>query len=233
MELMLLFLQKSGAPDASAAERTEMQKFAEALTAQGKLRRGGALGTAGEGARVRVRDGNAMVTDGPFAEGKELVAGFWVVDVADRDEAIDIARRTAHARRGGIVEVRALHSRHAYDDSGRGHPFLLAFHMEPGLTDCDGAKLREMVEFGEALADDGKLIETAPLKGEPKPARIEQHGTKTLVTDGPFAEAKEAVGGYSIVRAASRADAIALAKRYPHARWGPVQVREIVFLDRV
>jgi len=58
-------------------------------------------------------------------------------------------------------------------------------------------------------------------------------GGKSLVTDGPFAEAKEAVGGYSLVRVAGRAQAIELAKRYPHARWGPVEVREILFFDSV
>jgi len=53
------------------------------------------------------------------------------------------------------------------------------------------------------------------------------------VTDGPFAESKEGVGGYSVVRVAGRTEAIELAKRYPHARWGPVEVREILFFDEV
>jgi len=52
-----------------------------------------------------------------------------------------------------------------------------------------------------------------------------------LVTDGPFAEAKEVVGGYNLVRAASRAEAIELAVRCPHAKWGSVEVREIMFFD--
>jgi hypothetical protein len=53
------------------------------------------------------------------------------------------------------------------------------------------------------------------------------------VTDGPFAEAKEAVGGYSIVYAADRAEAVEIAKRSFHARWGPVEVREILYFDPV
>ena len=40
-----------------------------------------------------MRDGKAFVIDGPFAESKEIVGGFWIVDVAGRDEAIGIARR--------------------------------------------------------------------------------------------------------------------------------------------
>jgi hypothetical protein len=77
------------------------------------------------------------------------------------------------------------------------------------------------------------LLETAPLAVDPPPARVEGRVGKTLVTDGPFAEAKEAIGGYSLVRVEGRAAAIELAKRYPHARWGPVEVREILSFDRV
>src|SRR5438067_986591 len=69
------------------------------------------------------------------------------------------------------------------------------------------------------------------LARDPPRARIEPRGGKALVTDGPFAEAKETVGGYGLVRVASRAEAIDLAKRYPHAKWGPVEVREIMFFD--
>jgi hypothetical protein len=52
-----------------------------------------------------------------------------------------------------------------------------------------------------------------------------------FVTDGPFAESKEVVAGFWILEAASRDEAIEIAKRYPHARWGPVEVRELLFLD--
>ncbi|HEU4428481.1 MAG TPA: hypothetical protein VFT98_06985 [Myxococcota bacterium] len=41
------------------------------------------------------------------------------------------------------------------------------------------------------------------------------------------------IGGYGVVRVAGRAEAIELASRAPHARWGPVEVREILFFDRV
>jgi hypothetical protein len=56
---------------------------------------------------------------------------------------------------------------------------------------------------------------------------------KVLVTDGPFAETKDVVGCYSIVRAADRAAAVEMAKRYPAASWGAVEVREILFFDDV
>ena len=104
--------------------------------------------------------------------------------------------------------------------------------MEPGLTDADGSKLREMLAFTETLKQARQFIETAPLVDEPPPARVVSRGGQVTVTDGPFTESKEAVGGYSLLRVAGREEAVAIAKRYPHAKWGPVEVREIMFFDR-
>jgi len=231
VEFLLLFTEREGDPEEPNGF-AQMNEFARELADQKKLRRGAPLSPASQGARVRVRDGKVFSSDGPFAESREVVGGFWIVDVASRAEAIDIARRSPHARYGS-VEVHPVDVRYTFADREEGTPFLLAFRMESGLCDPDGARRSEMVAFGEALARKGTLLETAPLAGNPPPARIRVRGGKALVTDGPFAEAKEAVGGYSLVRVADRAEAIELAKIYPHARWGPVEVREILFFDRV
>ena len=232
MEFMLLFTERSGAPRGGAERMAEMTKFAGQLIRQGKLRRGAPLAGESEAVWVRVREGKALVSDGPFAESKEVLGGFWIVDVASRAEAIEIARRAPHARHGS-VEVHELNGRYTFTQPEKGTPFLLAFRMEPGLTDPDGSKMREMMAYGEELVSAGKHLETAPLKSDAVPARIQSRGGEILVTDGPFAEAKEAVGGYSLVYAADRAEAVEIAKRFPHARWGPVEVREILFFDPV
>jgi len=104
--------------------------------------------------------------------------------------------------------------------------------MEPGFVPGP-ANGREMIEFGTALVHEGKHFETAHLGGGPAAARLEAKAGKILVTDGPFAETKDQVGGYSLIRADGRAEAIEIAKRFPHAKWGPVEVREILFFDDV
>src|SRR5439155_770949 len=83
-----------------------LREVSEAVVAasEGKLRRGAPLVAESAGARVRVRDGKAFVSDGPFAESKEIVGGFWIIEAASREEAIEIARRCPHARHG-VVEV--------------------------------------------------------------------------------------------------------------------------------
>jgi len=228
---MLWFTERKDAPKNDPDGFAEMNRFARQLASQGKLRRGAPLLPEAAGARIRVSGGKALVTDGPFAESKEVVGGFWIVEVANRAEAIELARRTPHARYG-IVEVYAVQWRDAVADSGEGSPFLFAFQMAPDLTDPGGVKMQEMVAYGEALKREGTFLETAPLAQDPPPARLETRGGKIVVTDGPFAESKEVVGGYSLVRVSDRAQAIEIARRYPHAKWGTVEVREIMFFDR-
>jgi len=232
MEFLLLFNERAGTLPPEAKGMAAMEKYSAELRKRGVFRRGGPLAPASAGAGVRVRDGKAFVTDGPFAETKELVAGFWIVDVADRDEALEIARRCPHVKRGPI-ELHAVSDRSTVTDSENGTPFLFAFRMEPGLSDPDGAKRREMFEFGRGLEHDGTQFELAPLSDDPKPARVVTKAARTVVTDGPFAETKDVIGGYGLVRVKGRAAAIELATRYPHARWGPVEVREILFFDPV
>ena len=57
---------------------------------------------------VRVRQGKRLITDGPFAETHEQLAGYYLVEVADLDEAIDIAERIPGATKG-TVEIRPIH----------------------------------------------------------------------------------------------------------------------------
>ena len=57
---------------------------------------------------VRVRDGEALTTDGPFAETKEAFGGFYLIDVPNLDDALEFAAAIPAARNGGAVEVRPL-----------------------------------------------------------------------------------------------------------------------------
>ena len=57
---------------------------------------------------VRVRDGETLLTDGPFVEAKEHLGGFLLIEAADLDAALELAARLPAARMGGAVEVRPL-----------------------------------------------------------------------------------------------------------------------------
>jgi hypothetical protein len=84
-----------------------MQRFGEALRAEGKLRAVESLAAQSSAVRVQMRQGKAQLLDGPFAESKEMVGGFFLIDCTGLDEAIDIARRCPAAE-WATVEVRAV-----------------------------------------------------------------------------------------------------------------------------
>ena len=72
---------------------TEMGKYNLELANAGVLRAGEGLQPSSKGARVRFSGDKRTVTDGPFAETKELIAGFWVIEVGSKEEAIDWVKR--------------------------------------------------------------------------------------------------------------------------------------------
>ncbi len=82
-------------------------KLTEEMRAAGVLRAGEGLQPATTATTVRVPNGERIVTDGPFAETKEQLGGFYVVDCKDLDEAIDWAAKIPTAKRG-CVEVRPV-----------------------------------------------------------------------------------------------------------------------------
>jgi hypothetical protein len=84
-----------------------------------------------------------------------------------------------------------------------------------------------MGAFHQVLAQEGKLIGGGRLPPETPAAHVEIRGAKTIVTDGPFAETKEIIAGFAVIQAADRVEAIEIAKRMPHAKWGVVVVREV------
>ena len=79
----------------------------EELAASGELVVSEALADPARTTRVTVRDGQALTTDGPFAEAKELLAGFYLVDVRTRERAVEIAARIPEAHLG-LVELRPV-----------------------------------------------------------------------------------------------------------------------------
>jgi hypothetical protein len=95
-------------------------------------------------------------------------------------------------------------------------------------TEAEGRALYDrMVRFSEDLKSRGLLTMTQSLKTDTEGARVRVHGNQSTVVDGPFAEAKEMIGGFFILTCKTRAQAIALAAECPAAGWATVEVREL------
>ena len=90
-----------------AAMMQEYFAFTDELREQGKLVAGDPLQPTATARSVRVRDGEVTTTDGPFAETKEQLGGYYIVDVESADEAVAWARKIPSARLG-TIEVRPI-----------------------------------------------------------------------------------------------------------------------------
>jgi hypothetical protein len=91
----------------------------------------------------------------------------------------------------------------------------------------EGRQLYErMVEFSNELRSRGLLVASQSLKSDSEGVRVRMRDGRRTLTDGPFSESKEMVGGFFLVDCASRAEAIAIAAECPAAKWAIVEVRE-------
>jgi hypothetical protein len=94
-------------PEEGSAEFALYGAFGEEMGARGVLQGGERLRPTTDATTVRVRDGEVVTSDGPFAETKEQIGGYYVVDCKDLDEAIEVAAKIPGARHGSI-EVRPI-----------------------------------------------------------------------------------------------------------------------------
>jgi hypothetical protein len=94
-------------PEVEAAQVAAYAAFGERMEARGVRISRVRLRPTSTATTVRVREGDLVIADGPFAETKEQIAGFYIVECADLDEAIEVASQVPAAR-SGTVEVRPI-----------------------------------------------------------------------------------------------------------------------------
>ena len=109
--LLLIYGDEAAGADATPQDMEAMMgaymAYGEAITAEGIMRGGDALQPSTSATTLRVRDGETLLSDGPFAETREQLGGFYMVECDSLDQAIDAAKRIPGALTGSI-EVRPI-----------------------------------------------------------------------------------------------------------------------------
>lgn len=107
----------------------------------------------------------------------------------------------------------------------------MAYEAEETLNGLSRAEWdalrRETLAYVDALRDSGHLVVTHALKSAQTATTLQVRGGKLLMTDGPFAEAKEQLGGFFLIEAKDLNEAIQIAAKWPSARLGSIEVRPI------
>jgi len=202
---------------------------------EGVRREGAPLRPVREAATVRVRDGEVLVSDGPFAETKEQIAGYDVVGCSSLDEAIEVAARHPVARFGAI-EVRPFDSAGWWRSPDRRGPEYLMVHcvdqtaeLSPA-DDCDvpGSRAaREQQAWDAETYASGVKLAGGRLQPASTARTVRVRDGEVLVSDGPFAETKEQVAGLNVLTCASLARAVEIAARHPTVRTGVLELRPL------
>lgn len=187
-----------------------------------------------------------LVTDGPYAEATEVIGGFYTLEAASLDEAIELARKipaaTVSAGGHGGVELRPLvqwwtnqtDADETVEDTTAGDRYLAMIYGKETPADIPNTPEWEQgaAEHGAFIDKHrGALLAGAALHPAATATTVRVRDGKLDVTDGPFAETAEVIGGLYLLRAATRDEAAAIARDIPTNPAGGVELRPIMELD--
>ena len=106
---------------------------------------------------------------------------------------------------------------------------LLIYLEENALSESERSKCyRDSAAYARELHERGQYVSAAPLHLTSTATRLRVRDGKTVITDGPFAETREQLGGYYIIQAENLDQAIEIAAKIPAGRWGTVEIRPVL-----
>ena len=224
-------------PEESAAMEAATESWVAEMDGRGVRREGAPLRPVREAAVVRIRDGEVLVSDGPFAETKEQIAGYDVVECSSPAEAIEVAAKHPVARFGAI-EVRPFNPGGWWRSAvrrgpGDGPEYLMVHRVDETATldpadDCEvpgSAAARAQQAWDDETYARGVKLAGGRLQPASTARTVRVREGEVLVTDGPFAETKEQVAGFNVLACPSLAEAVEIASQHPTARFGTLELR--------
>lgn len=180
---------------------------------------------------VQVRDGKRIVRDGPYAETREQLGGYYTFDARTEEEAIEWAEKIPDAK-GGTIEIRPVFPGHTppAEPKKDGKEYLLLIYGAEAIWNAmseaeRAAEHARYTELSKSLVNSGNFLAGAQLDTVKKAKSVSVDGTRRVVRDGPFAETREQLGGYYRIRARDLDEAIAFAAKIPAAETGTIEIR--------
>ena len=225
---------ESGTPEAAAAMSRHIDPWRQETESRGIRIVGKQLDEPAGARAIRVRDGETLVTDGPFAATKEYIGGLDILECESLDEAIEVAAKHPvswfHA-----IELRPFASELEVPDglSSDDMHYLVQIFLDgvPEAPEVEEAIVREAEAWGEQARARGVMVLGGGLAPKHATTTVRVRDGEVLLTDGPFIETKEYLAGVAILNGGvSEEAAVELAAGFPTARYHHIEVRR--FIDR-
>jgi hypothetical protein len=189
---------------------------------------GARLRPTADATTVKIRDGDLIITDGPYTETKEQIAGYDVLECASLDEAVRWAGRNAHSW-AGAVEVRALPDRAPavpLPEPGPGKTrYMMLVCTDPAVDPREFDRPEPVDPWVAETDGRGVRLYGSELEPPDSARTVRVRDKQAIVTDGPFAETKEQIAGFDVLDCTDLDEAIEVASRHPMARLGILEVR--------
>jgi hypothetical protein len=222
-------------PDLPVPEGSDVSPWVEEGASTGMRLEGDPVAEPDAARTVRVRDGRTLVSDGPFAEMQEVVAGYDLLEADSLEQAADYASRHPVAAFGAL-EIREVWQGFVSDDpaapapapADEGQDFLFLHVPDPALLATVTREQGDPTAWVRDAESRRVTLGGHRLRDEPQAtAVVRRRGGETLIAHGPFAELGEQIAGIDLVRVRDRAEAISLAEAHPTARIGAIEVRAL------
>jgi hypothetical protein len=229
---MQYLLIHTGAPDLDDAWDDKawaaLTSWLDQAIRSGASIEGAPLGLDADATTIKVRDGELIVTDGPYAETKEQIAGYDVIECASREEALEWAGRHPHSWMGA-VEVRALAGDSPVvhrPEPGEGKiRYMMLVCTDPAVDPKEFDRIEPVDPWVAEMNGRGVRLYGSELEPPSSARTVRVRESRAIVTDGPFAETKEQIAGFDVLGCADLDEVIEVASRHPMARLGILEVR--------
>lgn len=206
--------------------------FGEEAGRRGVMVTGEPLESVHAATTLRPRDGQTVTLDGPFAETKEQLGGFYILDCRDRAEALELAEKIPSAHYGS-VEVRPMvgHELRHIEPPRQKKYMLMFYGNEATYLPADDSRVKEGVAGHQRLTarliEQGEFVTGDALALTRDAVTVRVRDGKTFHTDGPFAETKEQLGGFYVLNVRDLDRMLEIAVNFPLGPDGCIEIRPI------
>ena len=231
--LQLICIERESTPEENVTMRDSVDGWVRETVERGVNIVGKPLDSPETAKTVRVRDGEALISDGPFAATKEFIGGLDILDCENLDEAIEIASKHPVSWFQSI-ELRPFRDGaeipNHIDGDELQHLLMVCVDGVPETPEVEASIERDAKAWLADLADSGVQVLSQALAPASSATMVRVRDGETLVSDGPFVETKEFLGGIDILKCETLDEAIGWAAKHPIARFHMVEVRRFIDL---